>query len=98
MEFAFSLDSDAKWTPRPEPRHLISGSDSVCLLDPVAALEKEEIVRHAAKRAGMTNLPVLPQVLAQKIEHGRESPEVVVRLNVKLEPSFVHASIIAPLR
>jgi len=62
-------------------------------LDAVAALEVEKVVTQAAKHLGVAYATA--PVLGEEIEDGRERAEVVVRLNMKFEPVFVHASSIA---
>jgi hypothetical protein len=61
----------------------------VYFLDAVAALEVEEVIAQAAKRLGVTYATA--SVLCEKIENGRDRAEIVVRLNMKFEPVFIHA-------
>ena len=84
------LDSICKSAGSRRSVHLVS-----YLLDPVAGLHENEVIPQAEKCPGLVIATVLSQVLGNEVEHGRERAEVVVRLNMKFDPFFVHASSIA---
>jgi len=57
----------------------------------VAALKIHQIVAETAKYLRVALVPFPPQVLANQIEYGGDSAEIVVFLNMELQAFFVHA-------
>jgi hypothetical protein len=61
------------------------GSVVALFLDPVAALEVNEVIPQTNKCIGVARVPVLPQVLSDQVKHRGEGAEIVVFLDVEFD-------------
>jgi hypothetical protein len=59
----------------------------------ITVLQVRQVVPQAPKRLGAAAVPLLPQVLANQIQHGGEGAEIVVCLDMELEAGFFQPAV-----